>query len=452
MGYVLIMSPLDIDSIHGLYRKALPSGFLRRLGRQFGLRRGIYSLGVVVWLMMRQRLQTNGSLAQTVRELRSPAGRKLLPACKRVRDGRISAGTGGYCQARQNLPIEAVNLMADEIFEHLRAQLRPGCPGLDQPVFLLDGSSIRLAAQGDLPEHYPPVANQHGSSHWPVLKIAVLHDAVTGLAMRPRWGPMNGPKACSEQQLAVQAMEPLPAGAVLLGDRNFGIFGMAWKAQQRGHPVVLRLTAQRAKKLLGRALQPGLEEEVVWRPSQWDRRTHPDLPADAAVSGRLLICTCPGAREPLLCLFTTLLLPAAEVAQLYGLRWNVETDLRSLKHVLRLHQWSCRSAAMMEKELVLAMAAYNLVRAVMWLAAERAGVPPRRLSFSAVYGAIECFLPYLLAAKTKKTRDRYFEQMVALAAEYKLPRRRKKRCYPREVWGSGSRFPTRKGCHGKIEN
>jgi len=217
---------------------------------------------------------------------------------------------------------------------------------------------------------------------------------------------MSGPQACSEQQLAVQAMEQLPAGAILLGDRNFGIFGMAWKAQQRGHPVVLRLTEQRAKKLLGRALEPGLDQEVVWRPSAWDRQTHPDLPAEAAVSGRLVIGTCPGARAPLLCLFTTLPLPVEEVLPLYGLRWNVETDLRSLKQLLRLHQLSCRSAAMMEKELVLAMAAYNLVRAVMWLAAERAGVPPRRLSFSAVYGAIECFLPYLLAAKTKRTRDR----------------------------------------------
>ncbi len=445
MGYVLIMSPLDIDSIHELYRKVLPSGFLRQLDRQFGLRRGIYRAGVVVWLMMRQRLETNGSLAQTVRELRSPAGHKLLRPCKRVREGRISAATGGYCQARHKLPILAANMIADEIFERLQGQLRPGWPGIDQPVFLLDGSSIRLSAQGDLPEHYPPVANQHGRSHWPVLKLVVLHDAVTGLAMRPQWGPMSGPQACSEQQLAEQGLEQLPPGAALLGDRNFGIFWMAWAAQRRGHPVVLRLTAQRAKKLLGRALQPGVEEEVVWRPSPWDRQMHPDLPADAAVSGRLLIFTCPGAREPLLCLFTTMALPAAEVAPLYQLRWNVETDLRSLKQVLRLQQLSCRSAAMMEKELVLAMAAYNLVRAVMWLAAERAGVPPRRLSFSAVYGAIKCFLPYLLAAKTKKTRDRYFEQMVELAAESKLPRRRKKRCYLREVWGSGSQFPSRKG-------
>lgn len=211
--------------------------------------------------------------------------------------------------------------------------------------------------------------------------------------MRPRWGPRNGPQACREPQLAEEGMESLPAGAGIVGDRNFGVFSVAWAAQRGGHPVVLRLTEAGAKTLLGRPLQEGLEETLVGRPSRFDRQAHPAWPAEAAVNGRLLIGACRGARAPLLCLFTTLPLAAEPVAQLYGWRGNVETDLRSLKQVLRLHPWSCQSSAMVEKELVLAMAAYNLVRAVMWLAAERAGVPPRRLSFTSVYGAVETFLP-----------------------------------------------------------
>jgi hypothetical protein len=107
--------------------------------------------------------------------------------------------------------------------------------------------------------------------------------------MPPQWGPMNGPRACREQGLAEEAMGQLPAGAVVLGDRNCGIFSIAWAAPQRGHPVVLRLTAVRAKKLLGRALQAGLEEPVVWRCSRFDRKAHPELPAEAAVAGRLLV-------------------------------------------------------------------------------------------------------------------------------------------------------------------
>jgi hypothetical protein len=378
-----------------------------------------------------------------VRQLRTSAPRALLGRCKRVREGRISTATGGYCQARQKLPILAVRMMLERIFHQLQVLLGPGGLAVPAPVFLLDGSSVRLSARGDLPDRYPPGGNQHGNNHWPVLRMVVFHDAVTGLAMPPRWGPMNGPRACSEQGLAEEAMDQLPEGAVVLGDRNFGIFSMAWAAQQRGHPVLLRLTEVRAKKLLGRPLQAGLEETVIWRPSRFDR-VAPELPAAAAVSGRLLICSCPGAREPLLCLFTTLRLPATDVASLYGLRWNVETDLRSLKQTLRLQPLTSQSSDMMEKEMLVAIAAYNLVRAVMQLAAAKAGVPPRRLSFTYVYWTVEGFLPYLLAAKTEKTRNRYLDRMVALAAQSKLPQRRKKRCYPREVWGRGYHFPTRK--------
>jgi hypothetical protein len=57
--------------------------------------------------------------------------------------------------------------MADRIFERLQSQLRPGWPGVKRPVFLLDGSSIRLPAPGDLPEHYPAGGNQHGQNYWP---------------------------------------------------------------------------------------------------------------------------------------------------------------------------------------------------------------------------------------------------------------------------------------------
>ena len=445
MVYVVSMDSLDSAPVYELFRQLLPAPYLRQIGRQFGfVRRGIYSLRLVLWLMIWQRLQHNASLAQAVRQLQAPAPRTLLVRCKRVREGRISTATGGYCQARQKLPILAASTMVDRMFQQLQSLLRPGGPARTAPVFLVDGSSLRLPARGDLPQRYPPGGNQHGQNHWPVLRMVVFHDAVTGLAMPLRWGPMNGAQACSEQRLAQEGMDQLPPGAVVLGDRNFGIFWMAWAAQQRGHPVVLRLTAARAQKLLGRPLPAGLEEAIVWRPSRFDRQAHPELSAEAAVPGRLLICSCPGAREPLLCLFTTLALPAAEVVSLYGLRWNVETDLRSLKQTLCLQPLTSNSSAMVEKELWVALAAYNLVRAVMRLAAEKAGVPPRRLSFTSVYWAVEGFLPYLLAAKTKKTRNRYLDQMVALAAQYKLPQRRKKRCYPREVWGTGYRFPRRK--------
>ncbi len=116
---------------------------------------------------------------------------------------------------------------------------------------------------------YPPADNQLGRSHWPMLRVVVLHDVENGLAEEPCWGPMYGPQAVSEQGLAEQALDALPAPAVVIGDRNFGVFWTAHAIQQRGLGAVVRLMKVRAHKLVGPISQPG-EQAVRWSASRWD--------------------------------------------------------------------------------------------------------------------------------------------------------------------------------------
>jgi len=182
----------------------------------------------------------------------------------------------------------------------------------------------------------------------------------------------------------------------------------------------------------------------VWQPSKWDRQAHPELPEQAAVKGRLIVYANPTRPNELLYLFTTLELPATEIVDIYGLRWNVETDLRSLKRTVGLHQLSSKSVDMVEKELLLAIAAYNLVRAVMCLAARRANAAPRQLSFSFVQTVVEAALPGLDHAATEAEYQQRLDRMLRHAARGKLPNRPRQRSYPREVWGQGGHFPTRK--------
>lgn len=446
------MARVDSSALFSLYRQLAPAELFRLLQREIGwkARAGIYTARLVMWMMMIQRLQPRGTLASSVAQLVEGRFDPLLNSCKRVQENKIGLSTGGYCQARAHLPKLLVSRTMNELIEKLRGRLLESQAELPYRVYLLDGSSLQLEHTHELLEEYPPVINQHGQSHWPMLKIVVLHDLETGLAERPYWGAMNGRKAVSEQALADRAMQHVPGGSVIVGDRNFGIFATAYGAQKAGQKCIVRLTAVRAKSLMGGSIAREGDYSVCWRASRWDGRKkgNPQAapwPAGASVEGRLIVVRVGrGKKKQWLYLFTTTSLAGEEVVRLYGLRWRIETDLRSLKQTVHLSHIQAHSTDILEKELWVAVMAYNLVRAIMFQAAQRARIEPRQLSFTYACNIVLDSYPEVLAARTRHQQEKKLDQMIDLVARCRLPNRTKRRSYPRAVWGRGYHFPTRR--------
>lgn len=407
-----------------------------------------------MWLMMQQRLQGAAPQEAVVLDLLQGLPASFWPKpCKRVRDWQqsgkpVSDNTAAYNERRQALPELVVEQSCDHMFDQLMRRMAPVGAGVSRRAFLLDGSSMRLAYSPALAKHFPPASNQHGESHWPVMRVLVAHELQTGLAIRPQWGPMYGADAVSEQQLLETCIDRLPAGSVVIGDRNFGVFSVGWTAAQKKYPVVLRLTAQRARRLAGEELQDGIDRMVEWKPSRVERRNHPDLPPDACIQGRLIVRQVQpdNATTPfLLALFTTLPDPAKEIQQLYGQRWKIETDLRTLKSQLRMEQLSCATAEMAAKEIQMGIAAYNLVRAVICLAAQQSGLPPRRYSFTRVARIVQSLAPKIAAAKTAEEGQKHFDRMLYFLQHATLPHRtRPRKPQPRALWGIRKEYPKRK--------
>src|ERR1044072_5761470 len=202
------MTSPEWSSILSLYQQIVCAGLIQYLQKQAGIkiRRGIYAPPVVLWLMILQRLNPRGTLTSAVQLLVQGAAEPLLADCQRVRQKRISGGSGGYCQARQKLPKLLCRQVSHEIVERLRQVLNATRPEREGNVFVLDGSTLELEPRPQLLKRYPPPHNQHGRSHWPILRLVVMHDIGTGLAQAPCWGPVNGPEATSEQALAEQAV------------------------------------------------------------------------------------------------------------------------------------------------------------------------------------------------------------------------------------------------------
>jgi hypothetical protein len=393
--------------------------------------------------MMWQRLDGRGSLAAAVQQVVQGALGDLLLAEKRVVERRVSSNTGSLSRARKRLPREAVEAVCDEIFTQLM-QTAQASRDLRSRVFLLDGSSLRLPLTPALKKVYPPGSNKHGEAHWPVIRVLTAHHLGSGLAVRPCWGPMFGSQAVSEQGLTEQILERLPPGAVLMDDRNFGVFSVEWAKQQRGYGMLSRMTEARARKIAGQILPPaGSERRLEWRPSRDDRRAHPEIPADAVVHGRLIVAHVVGqdGKRFKLYLFAALEEPLEILVELYRRRWDIELDIRSLKQTLRMHSLSAKTPEMAEKELLLAMAGYNLVRSVQMEAARQVNLEPRRLSFSRVQAVVMTALPRLATLTDAAEWQAEYQRVLGWAAQGKLPNRTRQRSYPRAVWGKGGTFP-----------
>ena len=203
----------------------------------------------------------------------------------------------------------------------------------------------------------------------------------------------------------------------------------------------------RAKYLAQGIWGDGIDRRITWRPSQHDRKCHPELPADACVQGRLIVTMVhPGnGKDPfLLALFTTLEGSVEELLPLYGKRWNIELDLRILKDMLRLEQLTCTKPDMVAKEIDLGMEAYNLIRAVTYVASQKTGLAVRRYSFTQVRRVVNAFLPLIAAAKSPEEAQQIVERMMYYVEQAKLPNRGKRPSSPRSVWGRPKIYPTRK--------
>lgn len=455
-----------------IYREALPdsffTGFLERWEAGIGksekesFKTGIFSLQVVTWLMIFQRLHSKGTQSVAAKQLQCGSVRALLPRCKRVVNDQISPNPSGYCRARNKLPAEFAQEVADRMFAYGMQTAQPVAE-LGRPMFLLDGTTLRLAHTVELVKAFPPNWNQHGTSHWPLLRVLVAHDVVSGLATRPAWGAVNPEppedaptdsgraakaekrsKGLSEQVLSKSVIDRLPQNAVVVGDINFGVFSVAHYAIGGGRDVLLRLSEARARKINSGFVPPvGTDRKVRWEASKDDCDNNPGLTKGDWVEGRLLAFRVPagdGKTEKVF-IFTPLALAPEQILKLYGYRWNVETDLRALKREVRIHTIEVRTRAMVEKELLLAVSAYNVVRMAMNEAGLTLGIRPRDFSFSQTQDVLEAFGPAFAAARSEEERQCLCAKFLRSMAACKLPKRSRRRSFPRAVWSRSSPFP-----------
>lgn len=413
----------------------------------------VYTASVVLWMLVYQRLKPDASLENAVKHLLETRP-KHLPENKRLHEGKLSTNSSSYSVARSRLPIEVVRWFADEVCHGIIATTEPSFD--DRRVFVIDGTTIALAPEKELQVEFPPASNQLGEGVWPIALLTVFHELASGCALLPEVGPMYGEHAVSETTLACYGIEKLPPCSLVMGDKGFGIFGVAHEANRYGHDFLFRMKKSNFQSLRKNAeLQSQSEYHKTyrhtWTPTKHNRKTNPHLPADASLEVWLheIVVT----ENLTLLLVTSLEHDAWTLSNLFERRYDVEIDIRNFKVVLDAENIRAKSVDTFTKELYTSVVAYNLTSQFRREAAALNNVPPRRMSFKRVWTTFQTFLLRHMYSEPRKWREAY-KAALRYAMQDKLPNR-PSRQYKREAYRKrpkDAQFEKRKKPASKIKD
>ncbi len=409
---------------------------------------------MVLWGFIYQRVNRDHTCDAYVSHLRS-GGADLLdkedthsePLSKRLR----SESNAGYVQGRQRLPLSLLQGAQQRVA--LEAQRMAGDRGRWHGLLvrLLDGTTFTMPPEGDLPETYRIVHNNHGPVHWIKVRAVLACDyftqAVIGLTEMTFYS--------SERQMVpeVVGQDPEP-GSLYMADQNFGIYSVLQAITAHGHHVLLRLTKERAQALRkrqrdSRPLSSGESRLVVWQPTRHDQ-VFEQWPAEP-IQGRLLYVHIAekGYRPTDLYLFTTLLdeeaFPTLELCALYRQRWRVEVHFRHVKHSLEMDFFPVQSAATFRKELLAGILTYNLICILMLQAALRVQLLPVHLSFKRCMRRVHTALATGVPAWVKE-EGRVADHLLTQLSNCRLPKQPNKvKHEPRKVRERPSEYPPLRG-------
>jgi hypothetical protein len=346
----------------------------------------IFTPLLTLWAFLGQWLYSDHSCRAAVLRVAvlCAALARPIPACD----------TAAFCRARSRLPTAALRRLAT----HTAGQLEDHAPEdwlwQGRHVKLVDGSTSQVPDSPANRQAFPP-RRQRRLIGYPLIRWVVLISLATAGVLDFNYGPYQG-KQTGELALSRPLLSTLRAGDVLLADRYFCTWFTFALSLRQGVDVVARLHAARHQDFrVGMRYGRG-ERLMFWdrpsRPEWLDEATYQSLPRYLEVREFLVHVTIPGRRTRRLIVATTLLdrgrYSREAVTALYGARWQVELDIRSLKAHLGLGELRCQSPEMVAKELWGGLLAYNLVRKVGCQAALRRGLCPREISFTAVKQAL----------------------------------------------------------------
>ena len=411
-----------------------PSGWADLKPEKDNSRERVYTPKMTSLAFLSQTLSPGSSCREAVRQVQ--AAYALLPNAPAV-----SSDTSPYCQARARLELDRLVGLRRHLAGQMESNVPHGAFPWSRPIKVVDGTCFNLPDTSANRALYPQSTDQKPGCGFPLVRMVGVFSLQTGGGLEKRIAPYR----ISENAVFRHLWPTFKRGDIALGDGLFDSYSNIAGLLAGGVDVLFANHANRSHDFRrGRALGRCDRLSTLTKPTHvaagWTTEEWEALPAALTVRQVQAQIHNPNGRVKTITLITTLLDPLLWPKELllliYQHRWNVELFLDDIKTTLQMDMLSCKTPAMVEKELEMHWVGYNLTRAILQEAALTCHVPLARLSFKGTLDTIRQFSHTIVRIPTrqrKKRRELHARMLEAIAKDLvpERPGRREPRCLKR---------------------
>jgi hypothetical protein len=351
-------------------------------------------------------------------------------------------GRSTLCEARRRL---GVGILRELVLETIQLLGKPDTPGAfyqGMRLMGLDGFVVDLPDTKENEKAFGRPGSGRAPGAFPQAHVLALCE--TGSHVHWRW--LIKPLRCGEVTMARCLLSKLPAGVLLLWDRNFLCYDLVQQVCERNAQLLARIK----KNLIFKPIQELSDGSYLAKlyPSPKDREHDRN-----GIVVRIIEYTFddpgrPGTGEKHRLLTTLLdenLHPATTLIELYHERWEEELAIDELKtHQRERPVLRSQTPAGVVQELYGLQLGHYLVRVLMQEAAATKGLDPQRMSFTNTLKILRCRLAECPRAAQNLTA--WYHQLLEEISEDILEPRRN-RINPRVIRKKMSNWEKKKPCH-----
>lgn len=427
---------LDIDELHSFtdlstFAQNIPVEWIEsalHLSSKATIRRRRLPSEQVLWLVLGMALFRNEPVSEVARRLN---------ICAQGLANDTLLASSGISEARQRLGADPVQWLFQRTGQQWGLERYPEDDWHGLQVLAVDGALLRTPDTPELREHFGSGnTSTNRQTPFPMMRLVALMNVRSHVILDAQLSPYRR----SELRLADTFLDRIPDDSVTLFDKGF------W-----GADFLLRLTSEGKHRYWLIPERKGLVSEELERYSEHDRllrmkvspqarKRNPELPKTWTV--RAVSYEVKGRLKTVFTSLPAEQYSAAQVAELYQERWEIELGFRDIKSSMQNNAVTLRSkkVELIYQEVWGLLLAYNVIRREASQAAVSHGRAPHQIRFKPAYHYIAAQLIVMAAAHpVSRTGARLSELRAGVASLFLDNRPRPSR--PRTVKMSKTRYP-----------